>query len=212
MGEIIVIDYGMGNLGSILNMLKKIGARAALSKEPDDVLNAEKIILPGVGAFDNAIDKLHSLGYVEALSQKVLLEKTPILGICLGMQLFGTKSEEGNHRGLGWLNAETVRFQFQENKLKIPHMGWNEVKIYKESPFFPCGEKETIFYFVHSYYMHCINSNDILTCTHYGFDFTSAVCHSNILGVQFHPEKSHRFGLAFFKAFNVWSPMTLPAD
>lgn len=214
MENIIVIDYGMGNLGSILNMLKKIGARATASKEPDDVLNAEKIILPGVGSFDNAMDKLHRLGYVKVLFQKVIIEKTPILGICLGMQLFGRKSEEGNYGGLGWLNAETVRFQFreEENKFKIPHMGWNNVIAYKESPFFPFGEKETSFYFVHSYYMHCVDSNDILTCTHYGFDFTSAVCHDNILGVQFHPEKSHRFGLVFFKAFNMWSPMTLAEE
>jgi glutamine amidotransferase len=210
MNRILVVDYGMGNLGSILNMLKKVGIPAELSKDPGDILRAHKLILPGVGAFSSAMNNLRARGYINALKQKVFAEKTPILGICLGMQLFSKQSEEGSELGLGWLNAQTVRFQFDGSMehFKVPHMGWNTIRLCQNSPMFLDPEAERRFYFVHSFHMQCNDPGDILACTQYGFEFTSAVCRGNILGTQFHPEKSHRFGLAFFKAFAAWSPAT----
>lgn len=205
---IVVVDYGMGNIGSILNMLRKGGAKAILSSKPEDLLQANRLILPGVGAFDAGMHNLMKLGYMDALNYKVLQERTPILGICLGVQLFTRSSEEGQTSGLGWLDAQTIRFSF-ENSLeqrKIPHMGWNNLRICKPTPLFPNSELERRFYFVHSYYVKCNNSSDILTRTTYEIEFTSSVCRGNILGVQFHPEKSHRFGLEFFKAFLSWMP------
>jgi glutamine amidotransferase len=205
---LIVVDYGVGNLGSILNILKKIGVSASLSKVPEDILVANKLILPGVGAFDNAMKKLRGMGYADALNHRVLVDKIPILGICLGMQLFSKQSEEGKDAGFGWLDAQTVRFRNEDIKcqLKIPHMGWNTVRICQKSPLFSNPDEARRFYFVHSFHVQCNNPNDVLACTHYGREFTSAVCHKNIIGVQFHPEKSHSFGLAFFQAFAAWRP------
>lgn len=205
---IVVVDYGMGNIGSILNMLRKAGAGATLSSDPAVLLKANRLILPGVGAFDAGMHNLMTSGLVEVLNHKVLQERTPILGICLGFQLFTRSSEEGQSPGLGWLDAQTVRFSFDNasEQRKIPHMGWNNVCVCKPTPLFPSPEQEQRFYFVHSYYVQCNNSSDILTRTDYGIEFTSAVCRDNILGVQFHPEKSHRFGLEFFKAFLSWKP------
>lgn len=212
MNRILVVDYGMGNLGSILNMLKKVGIPAALSKDPGDILQARKLILPGVGAFASAMNNLRARGYIDALNQKILSEKIPILGICLGMQLFSKQSEEGMAPGLGWLDAQTVRFQFpaSDPQFKVPHMGWNTIKVCQKSPLFLDVEEERRFYFVHSFHMQCNDPRDILAYTQYGFEFTSAVCRGNILGTQFHPEKSHRFGLSFFKAFAAWSPAAGP--
>jgi imidazole glycerol-phosphate synthase subunit HisH len=206
--KIVVVDYGMGNLSSILNMLKKVGVTADLSNNPNDILKADKLILPGVGAFDNAIRNLKKKEYVQVLNQKILVEKTPILGICLGMQLFSKKSEEGYEQGLGWIDAQTVRFKFENSNfhLKIPHMGWNYANVCQKSHLFPNYDLEYRFYFVHSFHVQCNNPIDVLAWTDYGQQFTSAICHGNILGTQFHPEKSHRFGLEFFKAFAAWVP------
>lgn len=200
---IVIIDYGMGNLGSIQNMLKKIGAEAAISSDLEEIARASKLILPGVGAFDNGMRMLEERGLRKVLDRKVLVEGTPVLGICLGMQLFCTGSEEGSLPGLGWIDAETVRFHFGDahTQLKIPHMGWNTVRVVKESPLFRDANGEQRFYFVHSYHVVCRDRRDVLTETSYGFDFTSAVQRGNIMGVQFHPEKSHRFGLNLLKNF-----------
>lgn len=204
----IVIDYGMGNVGSILNMLKKIGVPARPSQGPEDVLRADRIVLPGVGAFDNAMTKLGELGYADALNKRVVGDGTPILGVCLGMQLFGRASEEGREPGLGWLQATTVKFRFDPpaEPRKVPHMGWNRIALARPSPFFPEAREDQRFYFVHSYHLRCDDPADVLSVTRYGVEFVSGVCRGNILGTQFHPEKSHRFGLAFFKAFAAWHP------
>jgi len=200
---IVVIDYGMGNLGSIQNMLKKIGAKGIISSDISDIQKADKLILPGVGAFDNGMENLEKRGLIPVLNEKVLIHKTPILGICLGMQLLSKKSEEGHLPGLGWIEAETIKFKFNENqtRLKIPHMGWNTIKIKKDNPLFTNMYEETRFYFVHSYHVFCHNKQDVLAETHYGFDFVSSLQKDNIFGVQFHPEKSHKFGQQLLKNF-----------
>lgn len=192
-----------GNIGSILNMLKKIGAGATIASDISMIEKAEKLILPGVGAFDNGMNNLCEQGLIEVLNKKVIKERTPILGICLGMQLLTKSSEEGTLPGLGWIDAQTVRFKFDEkNKdLKVPHMGWNTVHINKESPLFKEMFAESRFYFVHSYHVVCNNETDILTTTHHGYEFPSSIQKDNIMGVQFHPEKSHKFGMKLLKNF-----------
>jgi glutamine amidotransferase len=200
---IVIIDYSMGNIGSIANMFKKIGVECKISSNPQDISSADKLILPGVGAYDNGMKNLSERGFIEMLNNKVMVGKTPILGICLGMQLFSKSSEEGQMEGLGWIDAETVRFSFGEDrkKLRVPHMGWNEVQRQKESVLFKDINNESRFYFVHSYHVICNDKSDILTTTCYGFDFVSAVEKENIYGVQFHPEKSHKYGMKLLKNF-----------
>lgn len=198
---IVIIDYKMGNTGSILNMLKKIGETAVTSSDIKDINNADKLILPGVGSFDTGINNINNLGLLDILNKKVLEEKTQILGICLGMQLFANKSEEGINRGLGWIDGNVVKFKFKDNNLKIPHMGWNEIKIKKDDVLFRNIPEEPRFYFVHSYYLSCNDNNDVLATTNYSYDFASAVRKNNIMGVQFHPEKSHKYGMNLLKNF-----------
>jgi imidazole glycerol-phosphate synthase subunit HisH len=201
---IVIIDYGMGNLGSILNMLKKIGAPAKVSAEVQEIQAADKLILPGVGAFDAGMARLEELNLVNVLNDKVFNHKTPTLGVCLGMQLLTRRSAEGARPGLGWIDGETIRFRFTDpaqSKLKIPHMGWNTVKVQREGALFKGLNDEARFYFVHSYHVVCHNPADILTTTDYGYDFVSAVQREHIMGAQFHPEKSHKFGLKLLKNF-----------
>lgn len=200
---VLIIDYGMGNCGSILNMLKKIGVQAIVSSEYEDVKNANKLILPGVGIFDKGMENIAKLGLLPVLQQKVITEKTPILGICLGLQLFTMRSQEGKLSGFGWLNAETVRFSFNAGTagFKVPHMGWNSMEISKPSRLFNAMFENPRFYFAHSYHLVCRDTQDILTKTRYGYDFVSSVEKGNILGTQFHPEKSHKFGMNIFYNF-----------
>ncbi len=200
---IVVIDYGLGNLGSVANMLKKIGVSAVISSDPAVVEKADKLILPGVGAFDAGMKNLETRGLIPLLNFRVLEQKTPILGLCLGMQLLGKRSEEGQLPGLGWLDAQVVRFKFDSNagNLKIPHMGWNTLAVCQPYPLFADLEAENRFYFVHSYYVVCADQSNVLAQTNYGFDFASAVVKDNIMGVQFHPEKSHKFGMRLLKNF-----------
>ncbi len=191
----------MGNLGSIANMLKKIGQSAQISSDPEVIQNAERLILPGVGAFDNGVRRLDELCLVDVIKAKVK-DGSPLLGICLGMQLLSNSSEEGELSGLGLIDAETVKFNFgDDKKLNIPHMGWNSVTVCQNNPVFENLEEENKFYFVHSYHVVCRKEENILTQTEYGIGFASSICNNNILGVQFHPEKSHKYGMQLLKNF-----------
>lgn len=198
---IVIIDYGMGNLGSIYNMIKKLGYNSVISSDIELIQQATKLVLPGVGAFDNGINNLNKYGIVPVLEKQVIEKKVPILGICLGMQLLTNSSEEGNCKGLGWINASTIRFKFEDSKMKVPHMGWNYVNIVRNNELFNDNTNESRFYFVHSYYVVCHSPNDVVTTTKYGHDFTSSFQHENIYGTQFHPEKSHKFGMKIFENF-----------
>lgn len=205
---IVIVDYGMGNIGSVLNMLKKVRAQARISTRPEDILAADKLILPGIGAFNTGMQHLQNSGTLEVLNEKVLNQRTPTLGICLGMQLMMHSSDEGNMPGLGWIEGKTVRFRFDGDgsRLKIPHMGWNTVAIRDYSSLFKGLEgDEARFYFVHSYHVTCEHEEDRLATTHHGYDFASAIRRGNIVGTQFHPEKSHKFGMRLLKNFAEWS-------
>lgn len=200
---ITIIDYGVGNLGSIQNILKRLGAQSEIATDVGAIERATKIILPGVGAFDAGMTQLNQSGLRPALDAAVLQKRVPVSGICLGMQLMTEGSEEGSLPGLGWIPAKTIRFLPEPNEtMKIPHMGWSVVKNAKQSPVLDLLEDESRFYFVHSYHVDCINRADVLLTAQYGsVHFDAAFERENILGFQFHPEKSHRFGMALLKAF-----------
>lgn len=200
--NIVIIDYGMGNLGSIHNMLTHLGIESTISSSVDIIEKAHKLILCGVGSFDRGMSSIQKLGLQKPLESKVLGEKTPILGICLGMQLFTKISEEGVLPGLGWLDAETVKFKFNPNaNLRIPHMGWNTVAPRHDKSLFCNLMVEPSFYFIHSYHVSCFDEQDVLATTTYGHTFTSSVQKGCIMGTQFHPEKSHKFGMQLLKNF-----------
>ncbi len=201
---ITIIDYKAGNVRSIQNMLKKIGTKSIISDKIEDIEKADKLILPGVGNFDYGMGQLEKSELIPILNKKVLQDKTPILGICLGVQLFTKGSEEGQKPGLGWFNAETV--SFDKTKLpesyKIPHMGWNEISYNQKSKLFQnLHETPPRFYFVHSYHLKANNKQDILAKTTYGYEYTVGLEKENIIGVQFHPEKSHKFGMQVLRNF-----------
>ncbi len=197
---ITIIDYGMGNIASIQKMLKKIGYDSELTNNKERILNSQKIILPGVGAFDYGMKNLKDQDLIQVLRYKAIEKKTPFLGICLGMQLLGKSSEEGQEEGLSLIDFNTIKFKFDNVKLKIPHMGWNYIEYNSDSKLFKDMYEEARYYFVHSYY---VENNDSYTIAraNYGFDFSAAVRKDNILGVQFHPEKSHKFGMRLLKNF-----------
>lgn len=205
---IVVVDYGMGNAGSVKNMIARAGLEVTMSGEVNEIRAAQKLVLPGVGAFDAGMKNLASRGLIPILNQKVLVEKTPILGICLGMQLFTQRSEEGISPGLGWLDAETVRFKFTAGKpeLKIPHMGWSQLMLRNPGTLFQGCDTQARFYFVHSYHVRCNQESDVTAFARHGMDFVAAVEHENIMGTQFHPEKSHRYGMALVKNFATAPP------
>lgn len=201
---VVIIDYSIGNLKSIQNMFGRIGVESFISADMDLIGKADKIVLPGVGAFGVAIDRLKEMGIEEIIKERVLEYKIPILGICLGMQLLSNRSEEGGqHEGLGFVDAEVVRFDFSEidPALKIPHMGWNQIEIQRQSPLTDGLEMDSRFYFVHSYHVNCNSDEDVVATAHYGIDFAAMIQHENIFGVQFHPEKSHRFGMKVLENF-----------
>ncbi len=198
---IVIIDCGMGNLASIANMIKRTGSTVQISSDHSIIGKADKLVLPGVGSFDYGISCLEKNNLIPLLNERIIEKQIPILGICLGMQLMTKKSEEGSLSGLGWIDAVTVKFKFgeEQNKLKIPHMGWNNLQPYRNTRLFDLKEKEQRFYFVHSYHVICKNNDDILATTFHGYKFVSAFAHNNIVGVQFHPEKSHKFGMNLLK-------------
>lgn len=200
---ILIIDYGLGNLSSIANMFRKLGINSKISNDINDLKNATKVILPGVGHFDYGMNQLHATGFVDILNSKVLDEKTPILGICLGAQLLTQRSDEGKCSGLGWIKGETVSFDRLKlsNNLKVPHMGWAEVKEYEKSKLFTDMHEKPRFYFVHSYHLKLDNSDDIMLKATHGYDFVAGIEHDNIVGVQFHPEKSHKYGMKILENF-----------
>jgi glutamine amidotransferase len=200
---IVVVDYGVGNLGSIVNMFKKVGVKAVASSDKAVIEQAEKLILPGIGAFDAGMQKLNERGLVPLLTQLVMEKKIPVLGLCLGLQLMTRGSEEGQLAGLGWFDAETVRFNFDadQSHLKVPHMGWNTIEIRNNHPLLANLDVDARFYFVHSYYVRCHAANSVLAETDYGGLFHSIVGKENIVGAQFHPEKSHKFGMHLLKNF-----------
>lgn len=207
---VAIIDYGLGNLGSIANMLKVIGEKPVITSEADIIKKADRIILPGVGAFDAGMCELEKRGLIWVI-QKEADSGKPILGICLGMQLLGRRSEEGQKAGLGLIPFDNVRFDFnnepqngvkQENKLlRVPHMGWDIVTFKQDKPLLQGILGVQRYYFVHSFHAVCDSPENVLMTCEYGYEFAAAVCRDNIYGVQFHPEKSHSFGMCILENF-----------
>jgi glutamine amidotransferase len=201
-GLIGILDYGIGNVGSICNMLKKAGAQSRIVRTADELAACAKLILPGVGAFDDGMDRLDGSGMRAALDEAVRQGK-PVLGICLGMQMLGLSSEEGTRAGLGYIPFRNVRFRLSDQPaLKVPHMGWDVVTLTDEAdPFVRCITDTPRYYFVHSYHALCEDGGDALMLCDYGYPFAAAVRRGNVRGTQFHPEKSHRFGMALLQNF-----------
>lgn len=201
-GMIAIIDYDMGNIGSVANMLKKIGKKSVITRDPAVIREAEKLILPGVGAFDSGMENLETFGLSDLIREKVIQDGVPILGICLGAQLMLEGSEEGQKAGLGLVKGQVVRFKFSpEMNLRIPNMGWKPTRVVKSSSLVNVLPEEPRFYFVHSYHFELKEDTDRLLMTEYGYPFCSAYQHGSVSGVQFHPEKSHKFGMALLRNF-----------
>jgi glutamine amidotransferase len=197
-----IIDYGLGNTGSIYNMLKKIGVKSEIVDNPVKLNDVSKYILPGVGSFDNGMKLLKNNNWIEKLNELIILKKNPILGICLGMQLMTKSSEEGIIPGLSWIDADVKKFSFKDNNLKIPHMGWNNINPIKNNKLFYELNNQSRFYHVHSYYVLLNDSSNEIASTNYSKEFTSSFQKDNIFGVQFHPEKSHKYGMQLLSNFS----------
>lgn len=200
---IAVVDYSCGNTHAFINAFKYLNVDSVVASTIDEIENADKIILPGVGSFDYVMNNFNRSGLREIVEKKVLLDKIPILGICAGMQIFAEKSEEGKEKGLEWINGEIKVFNIEKinYRTKLPHMGWNIINPISDSLFYGLNNQSR-FYFVHSYYFHNFSSENCISTTHYAGFFTSAVKKNNIYGVQFHPEKSHDAGLQLLKNFS----------
>ena len=199
---LVVVDYGMGNVGSVLNMFRRIGAEPVLSADPATIASASKLVLSGVGAFDTGMRHLRSAGLIDPLNEAVLGRQVPVIGLCLGMHLLTEGSEEGELPGLGWIPGKTVRFRFGgDTPLKVPHMGWNEITVQHDAPIVHDLLPASRFYFVHSYHVTCEVESDVAATTDYGYAFPSIVQHDTIMGTQFHPEKSHKFGMRLLDRF-----------
>lgn len=199
----VIVDYGCGNPASIRNMLMKLGYPSSISSDLRDIRAAQRLILPGVGAFDHGMEQLESLGLRSVLDDKALGEKVPVLGICLGAQLFARSSEEGARSGLAWIDAKVVRFDrsLMKREHKIPHMSWATVDVKSGCRLFDGYEAPPRFYFVHAYHLACECEEVVVATASHGYDFPAALESGNILGVQFHPEKSHRFGMTMLRNF-----------
>jgi glutamine amidotransferase len=190
---VAIINYGLGNLASIQNMFKKIGVKSIITSDPDEIKNAHRLLLPGVGHFGKGMENLNKSGLIPVIEECIFEKGKPILGICLGMQLMTKGSEEGDCEGLGWIDAKTVKFNFPDRELKIPHMGWSEVK-YQKSIFGDQIENSPRYYFVHSYHVVCERNENVLATCLYGSEFVCGIQREGVFGVQFHPEKSHTHG------------------
>jgi glutamine amidotransferase len=193
---ITIIDYGVGNINAFVNVYKRVDIQVKVARTREDLIGADKLILPGVGHFDHAMTQLNNSGMRDTLDKLVLVDKIPVIGICVGMQMMANCSDEGTLEGLKWVDAYVRKFDESKiNQLtRLPHMGWNDVKPVKNIPLFTSLEKDAIFYFLHTYYFECNNPNDIIAVTEYGGEFASAAQHENKYGIQFHPEKSHSYG------------------
>ncbi|MBC2844481.1 imidazole glycerol phosphate synthase subunit HisH [Winogradskyella flava] len=201
---LVIIDYKVGNLTSVQKMLKKVGCSdAVISSDPEVIVKASKLVLPGVGHFDYGMKQLKLSGLIDVLNTQVVEHKIPILGICLGAQLLTRGSEEGSEKGLGWIEADTILFDQSkfDQKLKIPHMGWSNVNFNSDIPLFKDMPLASRFYFVHKYHMVCDEGADNLVSAKYGYKFAAGIGKNNIIGVQFHPEKSHKFGMQLMRNF-----------
>lgn len=196
-----IINYGLGNLGSIQNMLKVIGEKSVISSDIDELDKCERFILPGVGAFDAGMSKLNESGLAHFVKEKALVDKKPVLGICLGMQLLGRKSEEGTLPGLELIPFDNIRFRLDDTDLKVPHMGWDIVEIRQDNMLIRNLKGVQRYYFVHSFHAKCDSEENVLMTCDYGYEFAASVVKDNIMGVQFHPEKSHDFGMALLENF-----------
>jgi imidazole glycerol-phosphate synthase subunit HisH len=205
-----IVDYGSGNINAIANIYKRLDMPVSIARGPQDLKGSEKVILPGVGAFDHVVKCLNASGMRTELERIVLEEKKPILGICVGMQILGKSSEEGVLPGLGWIEGEVKKIDTSNftHEPRLPHMGWNDVIPLKREPLFINLETAPRFYFLHSYYFDCANETDALAVTDYGGQFSSAVRSNNVFGVQFHPEKSHQWGIQLLKNFgDLYAPL-----
>lgn len=201
---ISILDYGMGNLASIQGMLKKVGVASRLIATPGEIEAAGALIVPGVGKFDHAMSRIEELGFRASLDAAALQRKIPVLGICLGAQLMTRSSEEGVRPGLGWIDATTRRLGASDPQLRVPHMGWNLLHGHQTSRYFRGdGLAEHRFYFAHAYAIRCNNPADVVATTHHGEDFASVLEHENLVGAQFHPEKSHKFGASFLRRYAI---------
>ncbi len=202
MSTLVIVDPGTGNLHSVSKAFRRVGADPVVTSDPARVAAAERLVLPGVGHFGQAMQNLKTRGLIEALNDSVLRRKVPVLGICLGLQLFARRSEEGDVAGLGWIDARVVRFQVQDTlRYKVPHMGWNSVRQKRPGRLGDWLPAAPLFYFAHSYHLVCGDEGDVLLETTYAGTFASAVERGNILGVQFHPEKSHAAGELLLRGF-----------
>lgn len=202
-----IVNYGVGNLGSISNMLAYLGVEHRVSASPQDILSADRLLLPGVGSFDYGMTRLNNSGLKDVLHHRVCVDHVPIMGICLGMQIMCQTSEEGQIDGLGWFDAKVKRFdpKLMDKPRPVPHTGWNRVEFTQTHPVSSNLPEDPRFYFVHSYHALCNSPADEWMQAEYGYLFTSALAFENKLAVQFHPEKSHRFGLTLLKNFSDWS-------
>tara|TARA_Y100000389_G_scaffold83167_1_gene79712 strand:+ start:5507 stop:6121 length:615 start_codon:yes stop_codon:yes gene_type:complete len=201
---IALIDYGLGNINAFANIYTRLNIPFKFARTAEDLENSSHLILPGVGTFDYAMEKIEASGMRTKLDQLVLKKKLPIIGVCVGMQIMAQRSEEGNSNGLGWFDAEVryINKDCQNNKKNLPHMGWNEINVKNDSKLLHNLKDNSQFYFLHSYYFFPNQEIDVLAISNYGFNFPSAIRHENIYGVQFHPEKSHCWGIELLKNFS----------
>ncbi len=205
---ITIVNYGIGNVQAIANIYKRLNIEVSLAASADELAGADRIILPGVGAFDWAMTGLNQSGMREALDELVIGQRTPVLGICVGMQMMGNRSEEGVLDGLRWIDGDVNRFEetSSTDKVRLPQMGWNDVLPQQGGGLFQGMESEARFYFLHSYYFAAKRDEDVLALTDYNGSFASALRSGNMFGVQFHPEKSHQWGIRLLKNFAELQP------